>query len=122
MIIFNSNRVFSGGRRGVIQNASFRCALNTVSDSHGSRVVVSSFSGDWEDKNRVPVAEALLDKKLSRDQARQIHDEFLEQMDRCGANGIDLGAAIEEVFGDGYLRGMVTQYENNAAVLLEGQR
>jgi hypothetical protein len=121
MIIFNNDRFFSGGRCGVIRNASFRCALNTVSDSHGSFVVVSSFSGEWDFKNYEPIAEALLDKKFSRKQTRQMHDAFLEQMDRCGANGIDLGGAIDEVFGDAHQKGIVTRYENNAPLRLGGQ-
>jgi hypothetical protein len=120
MIIFNQNRFFGGGRRGIIQNASFRCALTTVSDSHGSYVVVSSFSGEWDDKNHEPVAEALLDKKFSRKQAQQIHDKLLKEMDHWGANGSDLATAIGEVFEDAYLQGYVVRYQNNAPSQLTG--
>jgi hypothetical protein len=121
MIISNKDRFFRGGRCGVIQNASFRCALNTVTDSHGSYVVVSSFSGEWDHKNHEPIAEAILDNKYSRKEARQTHDALLEQMDRCGANGSDLGGAIDEVFGDARQKGIVTRYTNNAAGLLRRQ-
>jgi hypothetical protein len=118
MIVSNKDRFFNGGRCGVIQNASFRCALNTTSDSRGSFVVVSSFSGEWDHKNHQPIAEALLDKKYSRKQAWQMHDAFLEQMDRCGRNGSDLGGAIDKVFGEAHQKGIVTRYKNNAALRL----
>jgi hypothetical protein len=120
MIIFNQNRFFGGGRRGVIQNASFRCALTTVCDSDGSCIVVSSFSGEWDDKNHEPVAEALLDKRFSRKQAWQIHDKLLKEMDQWGTNGSDLATAIGEVFEDAYLQRLVVRYQNNAPSQLTG--
>jgi hypothetical protein len=120
MIVLNRDRFFRGGRWGVIQNASFRCALNTVHyRGEGSFAVIVSFSGEWDYKNYEPIAEALLKASLSRKQVMQIHDGFLEQLDRCGMAGTDLGGAIEEVFGDAYNTGIVTRYENNGALLLK---
>jgi|SRR5215475_1402380 hypothetical protein len=119
MILLNKNRFFSGGRWGVIQNSSFRCALHTV--RHGSAgpfAVISSFAGEWDYKNYQPVAEARLTYRLSRKELTQTHDAFLAQLDRCGADGIDLRGAIENVFGDAYGTGIVTLYENNATALL----
>ena len=119
MIILNKDRFLSGGRWGVIQNPSFRCALNTVHyGKRGSFVVIASFAGEWDYKNYEPVAEALLKASLSRKLVMQIHDGFLEQLDRRGTEGDDLGRAIEEVFKDAYSTGIVTRYENNAAPLL----
>jgi hypothetical protein len=119
MIVLNKNRFFSGGRWGVIQNASFRCALNTVHDG-GDRsfTLIASFAGEWDYKNYEPIAEARLKPSLSRKQVMLIHDGFLMQLDGCGTAGADLGGAIEEVFGDAYNTGIVTRYENNAAFLL----
>jgi hypothetical protein len=120
MIILNRDRFFSGGRWGVVQNKSFRCALNTVCfGTKGSFAVIASFAGEWDYQNYEPIAEALLKASLSRKQVMQIHDAFLEQLDRCGVDGVDLGGAIEEVFGHAHNTGIVTRYENNAALLLQ---
>ena len=122
MIVLNGDRFFSGGRWGVIQTPSFRCALNTVHiGGKGSFALIASFAGEWDYKNYEPIAEALLEASLSRKQVMQIHDRFIERLDRCGMEGADLGGAIEEVFGDAYNSGIVTRYENNAALLLKGQ-
>jgi len=119
MILLNKNRFFGGGRWGVIQNSSFRCALNTVRHgSTGSFAVISSFAGEWDYKNYQPVAEAHITPRLSHKQVLQTHDTFLAQLDRCGMDGIDLYGAIENVFGHAYGTGIVTLYENNATPLL----
>jgi hypothetical protein len=119
MILLNRNRFFGGGRVGVVQNSSFRCALNTVRHgSTGSFAVISSFAGEWDYKNYQPVAEAHLTSWLSRKQVIQTHDTFLAQLDRCGIDGIDLYGAIENVFGHAYGTGIVTLYQNNATALL----
>jgi len=119
MILLNRNRFFGGGRWGVLQNSSFRCALNTVSyGSTGLFAVISSFAGEWDYKNYQPVAEARLTSWLTRTQVTQTHDTFLAQLDRCGLNGIDLYGAIENVFGHAYGTGIVTLYQNNATALL----
>ena len=122
MILLNRNRFFGGGRWGVVQNSSFRCALNTLHcGSTESVAVISSFAGEWDYKNYEPIAEALLQTELSRKQVMQVHDAFIEQLDRCGENGADLGTAIEEVFGRARNTGIVARYENNAALLLKKQ-
>jgi hypothetical protein len=119
MILLNRNRFFGGGRVGVIQNSSFRCALNTVRQGvEGSIAVISSFAGEWDYKNYQPVAEAHLTSCLSRKQVTQTHDTFLAELDRCGIDGIDLHGAIENVFGHACGTGIVTLYENNATPLL----
>ena len=119
MILLNRNRFFGGGRVGVIQNSSFRCALNTVRQGvEGSIAVISSFAGEWDYKNYQPVAEGRLTSWLSRKQVMQTHDTFLAQLDRCGIDGIDLNGAIEKVFGHAYGTGVLTLYQNNAAALL----
>jgi hypothetical protein len=119
MIVLNKDRFFSGGRWGVVRNSSFRCALNTVClGRDGSFAVISSFAGEWDYKNYEPMAEALFQAKLSRKQVMEIHDAFLEQLDRCGENGADLSTAIEEVLGRAQDIGIVSRYENNAALLL----
>jgi hypothetical protein len=121
MIILNRDRFFGGGRLGVIATSSFRCAINTVFyKGKGSFAVISSFSGEWDYKNYEPVAEGFLRSKLSRGQVRQFHDSFVKQLDRCGSDGGDLNAAIEEVFGRAQIAGIVTKYENRAAMLLGG--
>jgi hypothetical protein len=122
MIVLNVDRFFSGGRWGVIQTPSFRCALNTVHiGGKGSFAVIASFAGDWDYKNYEPIAEALLKASFSRNQVMQLHNGFLEQLDRRGMEGVDLGGAIEEVFRDAYNSGIVTRYENNASLLLKRQ-
>jgi len=113
MIVFNRERFFFGGRCGVIHNQSFRSALITDSIS----AVVLTFSGEWDGKNYNPVAEALL-CKLSRQQVRKIHDVFLDELDQCGADGLDLGGAIEQVFGRARHKNIVSRYQNNAGMLL----
>jgi hypothetical protein len=119
MILLNRTRFFGGGRWGVVQNSSFRCALNTVPYGNtGSFAMISSFAGEWDYKNYQPVAEARLTSCLSRTQVMQTHDTFLAQLDRCGIDGIDLHGAIETVFGRAHGTGIVTVYENNATALL----
>jgi hypothetical protein len=120
MIVLNRDRFFSAGRWGVVQTKSFRCALNTICfGSKGSIAMIASFAGEWDYKNYEPIAEALFKASLSRKQVMQIHDEFLERLDRCGVDGADLGGAIEEVFGRAHDAGIVTLYENNAVLLLQ---
>jgi len=94
MIVFNRDRLFRGGRCGVVKNQSFRCAL--ITDSASS--IVSTFTGEWDSKNYNPVAEALLDQSLSSKRVRELHDTFLEELDQLGSDGIDLGGAIEKLF------------------------
>jgi len=114
MIIFNRDRFFGGGRCGAIRAASFRCALITVSTS----AMVSTFVGEWDSKNYEPVAEAHFPEALSRQQMRQVHDQFLDQLNRCGIDDVDLWAAIEQVFGQARQKKIVHHYQNNAGILL----
>lgn len=114
MIVFNKERFFSGGRWGVIQNQSFRCALITDRIS----TAVMTFTGEWDWKNHRPVAEALLSETLTGKQLREIHDVFLDEIDQYGNKGLDLGAAIEQVFGRAHNSNIVVRYQNEAAMLL----
>ncbi len=43
---------------------------------------------------------------------------FLEELDQCGADGLDLGGAIEQTFGQAHRKNIVTRYQNNAGMLL----
>jgi hypothetical protein len=117
MIVSNKERFFAGGRCGVIQNHSFCCALITDRIS----AVVATFTGEWDSKNHQPVAEALLDETLPRKRVREIHDAFLEELDQCGVRGLDLGGAIEQVFGRARNKNIVTRYQNEAGNLLAAQ-
>ena len=114
MIVSNRDRIFAGGRCGVIQNQSFYCALITDNIS----TVVSTFTGEWDPKSHEPVAEALLDETLPRKRVREIHDAFLKELDQCGTDGVDLGGAIEQVFGRARYNNIVIRYQNNAGALL----
>ncbi|MGO9486362.1 MAG: hypothetical protein ACLPX9_17590 [Rhodomicrobium sp.] len=114
MIVLNRDRFFAGGHCGVIQNDPYCCALITDRTS----AVVSSFSGEWDGKNHHPVAEAFLCETLTRKQVRDIHDVLLKELDQCGTNGLDLAAAIEQVFALARYNNFVTCYQNNAALLL----
>jgi hypothetical protein len=114
MIVSNRERLFAGGSFGVIQNSSFCCALLTDRSS----AVVAISTGEWDLKNHQPVAEALLDGALPRKQVRQIHNAFLEELDQCGIDGLDLGGAIEQVFGRARNKNVVTRYINKAGSLL----
>src|SRR5271165_5444744 len=114
MILYNRERFFGGGRCGVIQNHSFSCALMT----DGLSTVVATFTGEWDAKNHQPVAEALLDEALPKKQLREIHDAFLHELDQCGTNGLDLGGAIEQVFGRARTKNIVTRYQNLAGNML----
>jgi hypothetical protein len=113
MIVSNRERFFAGGRCGVIQNHSFRCALITDRMS----ALVATFTGEWDSKDHLPVAEALLDEALTPKQVREIHDAFLAELDEYGTNGLDLGGAIERVFGRARNKNIVTRYQNQAGSL-----
>ncbi len=126
MIVCNGIRFIAGYRCGVIENRSFCCALIT------DRVCadVWTFAGEWlslliKDADSYsgpragePVAKALLDEALTGKQVRAIHDSFLEELDQCGTGGLDLGGAIEEVFGRARHKNIVIRYQNKARPLL----
>ncbi len=77
-----------------------------------------TFTGEWDWKKHDPVAEALFFEALPRKQVREIHDAFLEELDQCGTNGLDLGGAVEQVFRRAHNTNIVTRYQNNAGMLL----
>ncbi len=114
MIVINKERFFTGDSCGVILNQSFQCALVTDRLS----AVVSTFAGEWDGNNDLPIAEAVFQGGLPRRQIREIHGMFLEELDRCGTEGLDLAGAIEKVFGQARDKKVVVRYKNNAAVLL----
>ncbi len=114
MIVFNKERFFTGDSCGVIQNASFHCALVTDRLS----AVVSTFAGEWDGNSDHPVAEAVFLEGLPRKQIREIHSMFLEELDQCGMDGLDLAGAIEKVFGRARGKNIIVRYKNNAAILL----
>jgi hypothetical protein len=108
MIMFYAKPFIARHRCGVIQNCSFWCALIT------SRMRADVWTSPGE-----PVAKALLDKALTPKQVRAIHDSFLEELDQCGTDGLDLSGAIEQVFGRARNKNIVIRYQNNARPLLE---
>lgn len=117
MIISNRRHMFGFSHFGVVQVSTFGCAVITAPEGlfKGCSTIFQAFEGDWANaEGKRLVAKAMLYPGLSKKQRAEVHDAFLIHLDMLGNIGLDLTAAINEVFATAKEKGFVVDSVNQA--------
>jgi hypothetical protein len=110
MILSNRKHLLGFAHFGVVQGATFGCAVSTASQGFrkGYSSAFIAFDGEWSNpRSKRVVAMALLNTELSKKQRAGVHATFLAHLDKLDANGVDLKSALDELLAEAKEGGII---------------